>query len=88
MATITVRVDEDTKSRFAKTCDNLGLDMTSAMMIYIKKVARENRIPFEVSCDPFYCESNMNYLRQSAEQMKQGKIVVKTMEELEAMENE
>lgn len=88
MATITIRLDDNTKNNFVRACDNMGLDMTSAMMIYIKKVSRENKIPFEISYEPFYSESNMNYLNQSIEQLKQGKVIVKTMAELEAMENE
>jgi len=38
--------------------------------------------------DPFYSESNMKALELSDKQLKQGKTVVKTMEELETMENE
>ena len=88
MATITVRLDDNLKNNFAKTCDELGLNMTTAFTIFAKKVSREKKIPFEVSYDPFYSESNMNYLKQSMEQMKKGNVIVKTMAELEAMENE
>ena len=88
MATITVRLDDNLKNNFAKTCDELGMDMTTAFTIFAKKVSREKKIPFEVSYDPFYSESNMNYLKQSMEQMKKGNVIVKTMAELEAMENE
>ena len=51
-------------------------------------MSREHRIPFEVSIDPFYSESNLKSIDKSIEQIKQGKVVVKTMEELETMENE
>ena len=67
MATITVRLDDNLKNNFAKTCDELGMDMTTAFTIFAKKVSREKKIPFEVSYDPFYSESNMNYLKQSME---------------------
>lgn len=88
MATITIRLDDNTKNNFVKACDNMGLDMTSAMMIYIKKVSRENKIPFEVSYDPFYSESNMKALQEAKERMEKGHYIVKTMAELEAMANE
>lgn len=42
----------------------------------------------EVSVDPFYCESNMKVLAESIKQFQQGKIVTKTFEELESLENE
>lgn len=64
--------------------------MTTFFTIYAKKALRERKIPFEISArkeDPFYSESNMRRLRESEEQIRQGKVVVKTMEELEAMAN-
>ena len=35
--------------------------------------ARERRIPFEVSADPFYSESNMRYLEGIARDIREGK---------------
>ena len=71
-----------------QTCKELGLNMTTAFTIFAKKMSREHRIPFEVSIDPFYSPSNMKSIEESIEQIKQGKVVEKTMEELEAMEDE
>lgn len=53
-----------------------------------KKMTREKRLPFEVSIDPFYSEANMAALEQSMQQRKEGKVIIKSFEELEAMENE
>lgn len=87
-ANINIRMDADLKQDFDKVCDDLGMSMTTAITIFIKKMTREKRVPFEVSMDPFYSASNMAAIEHSLEQLKQGKVVVKTMEELEAMENE
>jgi len=38
--------------------------------------------------DPFYSEKNQARLRESIAQYKAGKMTVKTMDELEAMEDE
>jgi DNA-damage-inducible protein J len=59
-------------------------------MIYAKKALRDRRIPFEVAAplDPFYSDSNMEQLRKADQQVRNGQVVVKTMEELEAMERE
>lgn len=86
MATITVRLDDNLKSNFANTCDELGLDMTTAFTIFAKKVSREKRIPFDISIEPFYSESNMKALKESIDQLNNGKVIFKTMEELEKME--
>lgn len=37
------------------------------------KVSREKSIPFEVSADPFYSESNMRYLGKIVNDITQGK---------------
>lgn len=51
----------------------MGLSMTTAFTIFAKKVARERRIPFEVTADPFYSESNMNYLRKVISDIETGR---------------
>ena len=47
--------------------------MTTAFTIFAKKMTREKRIPFEVSIDPFYSESNMNYLKEVTGEIDAGK---------------
>ena len=86
--TISVRMDDTLKKEFDQVCNDLGLTMTTAITILAKKMAREKRIPFEVSLDPFYSASNMAALNESIDQMRQGKTVAKTLEELEALEDE
>lgn len=82
------RMDAQVKAEMEKVCNDLGLNMSTAFNIYAKKIAREHRIPFELTTDPFYSESNMAVLRESIRQLERGETVTKTIEELEAMENE
>ena len=85
---VNFRIDEETKKEMEKVCDELGMTVTTALNIFIKKMTREKRIPFDVSIDPFYSKSNMKVIDESIEQLKEGKVVIKTMKELEEMENE
>ena len=48
--------------------------MTTAFTIFAKKVCREKRIPFDVSIDPFYSESNMRYLERKMADYKAGRL--------------
>jgi len=57
-----------------QVCSDLGLSMSSASTIFAKKVSREKRIPFDVSIDPFYSESNIRYLEKKMEEYKTGKL--------------
>lgn len=61
---VNIRMETDLKSSMEETCRELGLTMTAAFTIFAKKMARERRIPFDVSIDPFYSEANMAHLRE------------------------
>ena len=87
MTTISLRMDDETKKELDEMCEAMGMNISTFYMIYTKKALRDRRIPFEIEApaDPFYSEKNMSQLRKSLKQAEQGKVVVKTMEELEAM---
>ena len=61
-AMINFRMDENLKKGMEQTCREMGMSMTTAFIIFAKKVTRERRIPFEVTADPFYSDANMRYL--------------------------
>lgn len=73
--TVNIRIEEATKREMEALCKELGITMSSAFTMFAKKMTREQRIPFEVSIDPFYSETNMQALRQSVAQVKTGKLV-------------
>lgn len=85
---VNIRMDEEIKAEMEKTCKELGITMSTAFNIFARKMTREKRIPFEVSIDPFYSETNIKAIKESIKQLEKGKVVRKTLEELEAMENE
>ncbi|MCL2807432.1 MAG: type II toxin-antitoxin system RelB/DinJ family antitoxin [Coriobacteriia bacterium] len=85
---VNFRMDSDLKADMEETCRDLGMNMTTAFTIFAKKMSREKRIPFEVSVDPFYSESNREALAKSMRQLDEGNLVVKTLDELEALANE
>ena len=72
-ALVNIRMDEELKRNMEQTCQELGMNMTTAITIFAKKMTREKRIPFEVSVDPFYSESNMAHLRRGVEALDAGK---------------
>lgn len=70
---VNFRLDEEVKKSMEQACAEMGLSMSAAFTIFAKKVGREKRIPFEVSVDPFYSESNIRYLEGIARDIKDGK---------------
>ena len=46
---ITVRVEEETKRNFDDFCDNVGINATAAVNMFIKAVLRTRELPFTVT---------------------------------------
>jgi DNA-damage-inducible protein J len=85
---LSIRIDEDLKKSMEITCQELGINLTTAFIIFAKKVSREKRIPFEVSIDPFYSESNINRLERAIDDVKTGKAQLTEHELIEAEEKD
>lgn len=49
MTNITIRVDETTKKQAEELFAELGLNMTTAMNVFLKQSIRAGKIPFEIS---------------------------------------
>ena len=69
---INFRMDAEEKNLFEDVCEQLGLTITTAFKMFAKKVVRERRIPFDLSLDPFYSESNMEHLRRGVKALDEG----------------
>ena len=69
---INIRIDENTKKAMGEVCDEIGLSVSAAFNIFAKTVARERRIPFELSADPFYSAGNIAHLERAAARMDAG----------------
>lgn len=48
-STISARIDSEDKIAFDLFCSRVGLNTSSVLNLFIKKVISEDRIPFEVS---------------------------------------
>ena len=73
-AMINFRIDEKIKKEMEKICREMGMSMTTAFTIFATKVTKEKRIPFEITADPFYSESNMKYLEKVIADIESGKV--------------
>ena len=63
---INIRMEEELKHSMESLCQELGLNLTTAVTIFFKKAVRERGLPFQVSIDPSYSETNQ--LRVEREQ--------------------
>ena len=77
MATSTLQIRIDTGLR--KEADALfaraGLDLTTAVRLFLRQSVIRRRLPFEVvteSPDPFWSEANQRVLRESINSLERG----------------
>ena len=71
--TVTLRLDADLKHQAEIICEEMGLTMSSAITIFIKRLVNDRAIPFQVAAkDPFYNESTLKHLRAAAQRMDSG----------------
>lgn len=89
MTTVTLRFDDAMKKELDEMVDEMGMNLTTFFMVYAKRALRDRKIPFDITApaDPFYSDSNMERLTHSVAQANSGKLIVKSIEELESMEN-
>ncbi len=70
---ITIRMDENLKRQAEILFEDMGLNMTTAITMFTKAVVRQNKIPFEISADPFYSEENQRHLQKAISDLEAGK---------------
>lgn len=72
MTRINFRVDDKVKEDAENALKSMGMNMSTALNIYLVKIGKEKRIPFEISAeDPFYSDENIKRLKKSANEMEQ-----------------
>jgi len=95
MANFTIRIDDNVKKEAEILFEKLGMSVSGAINIFFRQAIREQAIPFTISAktkeekyNEYFNPYNMKRIRHSIEQAKAGKVVTKTLAELEAMEND
>ena len=51
--TLNVRVDANDKKRFEQFCSGVGMNVSTAVNMFIKAVLREQKLPFEIKAASF-----------------------------------
>ena len=83
---VTISLDREIKENAECLFNDLGMNLSTAFNVFARQALRQGKIPFEIY-DPFYGERNQAILKKSIAEFKAGKVVERTMEELEAMED-
>jgi len=70
--TFSVRMDSDIKRQLDEFCALVGMNTTTAFNLFARAVLREQRLPFDITTDPFFSESNLAHLRRGVVALNSG----------------
>jgi len=74
MANIQIKVDDDLKKAAHTIASSLGLDVATAVRMFLTQMVREQGLPFQPKVDPFYSEANMERLRRAIADIEAGRL--------------
>lgn len=82
---VNFRMDENLKKNVEDICQRMGMNLTTMLTIFCRKVEQERRIPFEITADPdpFYSEGNLRYLKGKYDALQSGTLPLAEHELLE-----
>lgn len=83
---VSIRMDNDLKESFENLCNEMGLTMTSAINVFVKKVVRDCRIPFEIGV-PKPNEETLAAVRE-VQEMKKNPALGKAYSDVDSMMKE
>ncbi len=88
MTQVNFRIDDEIKESAESALKAMGLNMSTAITMFLTKVGREKRIPFEITADPFYSEKNMKHLEKIIDDIESGRAKLTEHELIEVDDDE
>ncbi|MDA3840279.1 MAG: type II toxin-antitoxin system RelB/DinJ family antitoxin [Patescibacteria group bacterium] len=86
MSNIQVRINEKDKKEAKKIFDKLGLDMSSAIKLFLKQTTLRKGLPFLLSTENRLSLEEENLIIKASSEAKKGKNVSKELEGKRAIE--
>lgn len=71
---VTVRVDEDTKREFDKFCENVGMNITTALNLFIKATLRTRQLPFAITDAQVQEQQRETVLSRGKEALREAQV--------------
>ncbi len=69
MANLQIRIDENLKAQAQSITADMGMDVATAVRMFLTQMVREKALPFTPSLDPFYHPHNQAHLARLAHEM-------------------
>lgn len=72
-ATIQVRIDEDVKSQAVEVLNDLGMDASTAINVFLRQVIADNGLPFQPA-KPRFNDVTLKAIKESDEAVASGEL--------------
>ncbi len=69
MANLQIRIDDELNAQAQAVIADLGLDVATAVRIFLAQMVRERALPFTPRLDPFYSPQNQAHLARLTRDM-------------------
>ena len=66
-----IRVDQSLKAEAEKLFSDIGIDMPTAIRMFLKQSLIHNGIPFPLARDPFFSSENQDHLEKVIDDLNQ-----------------
>jgi len=83
-AAFSVRMDENLKNDFERTCESFGISMSAAINLFATAVVNERRIPFEIRSNALAREDALRLFESARAQVLSKNPNGMTLEEINA----
>ena len=67
-----IRLDNNLRNEAQGILNDMGMDVSTAVRIFLKQVVIERGLPFRPSLDPFYNPANIAHLQQALQDVSAG----------------
>lgn len=85
MSHIQIRIDEKTKRSAKKVLNTMGIDMSSAIKVYLKQIVIHQGIPFKLVTENGFTPNEEKAILRASQEAVNGKNITKSMSTREAI---
>lgn len=72
-SSLQVRLDPGLRHEAQIILDGLGIDISTAVRMFLRQVVVERGLPFRPSLDPFYNSTNIAHLKEALDDIRSGR---------------
>lgn len=86
-ANLQVKMDDEILSEARRITKDMGLDLPTAVRMFVSQLVRDRRMPFTPNVDDeIYSKENVESILKGIKDIKEGRGIEKSLDELLALE--